>query len=354
MLSNLFGGGSKSILGVDIGSHSVRVLELANNNGHYRVEAYAQATLPDDAVVEQSINDPSLVAYAIRSAVEKSNIKTKKVAASLSGSSVISKTVYMPDGLSDEDLDFQIRAEADQYIPYPLEEVALDWEIQNAKPNSGGKIEVLLTACRKENITRLQEAIEQANMDLVVVDVDPFCLERAFELIEPQIKSSDTQTVAIFDIGMNAISMCILHDGKKIYNREQMTGVNMLLEDMARHYGIDSDKAIDLINKGNLPDNFSENVLEPFQESMSEHINRALQFFYSSTPFDKIDHIVLGGHLIEFSKLVRYVQSSLGVPVIRANPFLNMTLSPNVNVELINSESTALMTAVGLALRSDY
>lgn len=355
MLSNLFSRDSKSILGVDIGSRAVRVLELKNNNGYYRVEAYGQAALAEGAVVDQAINDPSLVARAIESAVEKSGSKAKNVAVALPGSSVISKTVYMPEGLSDEDLDFQVRAEADQHIPYPLDDVALDWEIQNSSPNAGGKIEVLLSACRQENITKLQQAVEQAKLNLVIVDVEPFCLERSFEFIQSQIESSETGIVAVFDIGMSAVSMCVLEEGKQVYNREQTVGINIMLEDMELHYGIDDKaEALSMIKKGTLPSDFSEKVLKDFQETMSEHMNRALQFFYSSTSFDKVEHVVLGGHLIEFTKLAQYAQSALGIPVTRANPFLNMTLSEKVSVELINSESSVLLIATGLALRSKF
>ncbi len=352
MLSNLFRRDSQSILGIDIGTNVVRVLELSNNNGYHRVEAYGQAMLEEGAVVEQSINNAGLVANAIQAAVEQSGSKVKKAAVAVSGSSVISKLVYMPQDLSDDDMDFQIRAEADQYIPYPLEDVALDWEVQNAEPNAGGKVEVLLSACRQENITRFNEAVEQAGLELTVVDVESFCLERVFEVIQPQIKSAETKTVAIFDIGMNMISMCILNEGKQVYTREQMTGVSVLLEDMQRHYGVDVNKALSMIKRNALPENFNEDVLVKFQESIQEHISRALQFFYSSTTFDKVDYVVLGGHLIEFSKLARSIQSSLGIPAVSANPFLNMSLAPKVNVELINSESSALLIAAGLALRS--
>lgn len=353
VLSNLFRNDSKSILGIDIGTHVVRVLELSQYNGHHRVEAYGQATLADNAVVEQSINDASLVAQAISAAVAQSGSRTKRVAVAVSGSSVISKQVYMPQNLSDEDMDFQIRAEADQYIPYPLEDVALDWEIQNPEPNAGGKVEVLLSACRQENITRLEEAVRQAGLELTVVDVESFCLERAFEVIQPQVKSTETHTVAIFDIGMDMISMCILNDGKQVYTREQMTGMNILLEDMQRHYGVDQGKAIAMIKQNSLPENFDTDVLAIFQETISEHISRALQFFYSSSTFDKVDYVVLGGHFIEFSKLARSIQNSLGIPAIAANSFANMTLAAKVDVQLINTESQALLIATGLALRSN-
>lgn len=353
VLSNLFSRGSKSVLGLDIGSRTVRVLELKDNDGHYRVEAYGQAALAEGAIVDQTINDPSLVARAIESAVEKSGTKAKNVAVALPGSLVISKTVYMPEGLSDEDMDFQVRAEADQHIPYPLDDVALDWEIQNSTPNAGGKIEVLLSACRQENITNLQQAVEQANLNLVVVDIEPFCLEHAFELIHTQIESSQRDVVAVFDIGMSALSLCVLDKGKQVYSREQTVGINMMLEDMELHYAIeDKAEALSMIKKDTLPEGFEEKVLKGFQEAMGEHMNRALQFFYSSTSFDKVTHVVLGGHLIEFTKLAHYAESVLGIPVTRANPFLNMTLSNNVNVELINSESSVLLIATGLALRS--
>jgi len=224
VLANLFKKKNKAVLGVDISSTSIKIIELAEQNGRMQVEAYACEPLPENSVVEQAINDEEAVGGAIKKAVQRSRSTLKRSAVAVAGSAVITKVIQMATGLSDDELEQQITLEADQYIPYPLEEVALDFEVQGPSADETNRVDVLLAACRKETVELREDSIEIAGLESAVVDVEAFCIERAFQLLEPQLEAEQKETVAIVDIGATMTTLNVLHEGKIIYTRDQMFG----------------------------------------------------------------------------------------------------------------------------------
>lgn len=352
MLASLFNKKSKALVGVDISSTSVKVLELSQNNNRYQVEAYAAEPLPPNAVVEQSINNDEAVGEAIRKAIGRSRTNAKRAAIAVAGSAVITKTVHMSGKLNDDEMDFQIRAEADQYIPYPLEEVALDWEVLGESEHAADMVDVLLAACRSETVERRKDAVEYANVDAGVVDVEAFCTERAFSLLSQQLEGDDIETVAVLDIGATMTTLSVLHEGKSIYTREQLFGGKQLTEDIMRRYGLSEEEALRSKLEGGLPDDYESEVLEPFRKAVVQQVSRSLQFFYSSSQFNDVDYIILAGGTSAISQLADQVEESLGVSTTIANPFVDMTLSQKVNANLLNNDAPSLMIACGLAMRS--
>jgi len=352
VLANLFKKKSKALLGVDISSTSVKILELSHNNGRYQVEAYASEALPPNAIVEQSISNDEAVGEAIRRALTRSRASAKGAAIAVAGSAVITKTVQMNGKLKPDEMDFQIRAEADQYIPYPLEEVALDWEVQGPSEGGNDMVDVLLAACRQETVERRKDAVEYANLEAVVVDVEAFCTERAFELLEPQLDGDEVETVAILDIGATLTTLSVLNEGCSIYTREQLFGGRQLTEDIMRRYGLSEEEATRAKLEGGLPDDYESEVLEPFRRAVVQQVSRSLQFFYSSSQFNDVDYIILAGGTSAIPDLADEVQEALGIATIIANPFVNMTLSQKVNANLLSSDAPSLMIACGLAMRS--
>ncbi len=352
VLANLFNKKNKAILGVDISSTSVKVLELSRNNDRYQVEAYAAEPLPANAVVEQSISNDEAVGEAIRRALSRSRASAKRAAIAVAGSAVITKTVQMNGKLKDDEMDFQIRAEADQYIPYPLEEVALDWEIQGPSDSGNDMVDVLLAACRSETVERRKDAVEYANLEAAVVDVEAFCTERAFSLLAGQLDGDEIETVAILDIGATMTTLSVLHEGKSIYTREQLFGGKQLSEDIMRRYGLSEEEATRAKLEGGLPDDYESEVLEPFRRAVVQQVSRSLQFFYSSSQFNDVDYIILAGGTSSIPYLSDQVQDAMGIATVIANPFVNMTLSQKVNANLLNGDAPSLMIACGLAMRS--
>jgi len=340
------------VLGLDVSSTTVKLLELSHTGGKYRVESYAVSSLPQDAVIEKNVNDVDGVANAIRTVVAQSRTKVKNVAAAVAGSSVITKMIDMPEGLSDDDMETQLTLEADQYIPYPLEEVAIDFEVQGPSPEREGQVEVLLAACRRETIDARVEAIESAELTPKIMDVEAYAMERAFFLLQHQLELETDSTVAVVDIGATMTTLSVLTNGQTIYTREQLFGGKQLTDEIMRRYGLPLEEAGLAKKQGGLPDDYEPEVLDPFKDAVVQQVARSLQFFFSSSQYNDVDQIVLAGGVASMDGLDQLVQDKLGAPTAVANPFSNMSVSSSVNAIALSSDAPAMMIACGLALRS--
>ncbi len=352
----MFGASRKnrqgSRVGIDISSTTVKLLELSESNGGYRVEAYSVASLPQGAVFEKNINNVGEVATAIQGVMHQSRSRATEVVAAVSGSSVINKVIAMPAGLTDEELETQIALEADQYIPYPLEEVALDFEIQGPTPGRDEQVDVLLAACRRETIDSRVEALELAGLTPKVIDVEAYSMERAYELIRPIAGVDPAATVAVVDIGATMTTLSVLNQGANTYTREQTFGGKQLTDEIMRRYGLPLREAGLAKKQGGLPDGYEEEVLTPFKEAVVQQVGRSLQFFYSSSSFNSVDHIFLAGGVAATDGLVSLVENRLATPTTIGNPFANMSISPRVNAVALSGDAPAMMVAAGLALRA--
>tara|TARA_R110002072_G_scaffold19051_8_gene70832 strand:- start:2403 stop:3467 length:1065 start_codon:yes stop_codon:yes gene_type:complete len=340
------------VLGIDVSSTTVKLLELSHTQGQYRVESYAVTSLPQDAVIEKNVNDVDGVANAIRTVVAQSRTKLKTVAAAVAGSSVITKMIDMPEGLSDDDMEMQLTLEADQYIPYPLEEVAIDFEVQGPSPEREGQVEVLLAACRRETIDTRVEAIESAELTPRIMDVEAYAMERAFFLLQSQLDLNNQSTVAVVDIGATMTTLSVLNNGQTIYTREQLFGGKQLTDEIMRRYGLPLEEAGLAKKQGGLPDDYEPEVLDPFKDAVVQQVARSLQFFFSSSQYNDVDQIILAGGVASMDGLEELVQEKLGTPTVVANPFANMSVSSRVNAVALSSDAPAMMIACGLALRS--
>ncbi len=345
-------GKSAQILGLDISSTTVKLLELSRTGGGYRVESYAVSSLPQDAVIEKSVNDVDGVSNAIRTVLAQSQTKVKIVAAAVAGSSVITKFVDMPEGLSDDEMELQLALEADQYIPYPLEEVSMDFEVQGPSPDNEGQVEVLLAACRRETIAARVEAIEGSDLEPKIMDVEAYAMERAYTQLQSQLGLGEESTVAIVDIGATMTTLSVLHNGQTIYTREQLFGGKQLTDEIMRRYGLPLEEAGLAKKQGGLPDDYEPEVLEPFKDAVVQQVQRSLQFFFSSSQYNDVDHIILAGGVASMDGLEGLVQDRLGTLTSLANPFAQMSISSRVNTVALNGDAPAMMIACGLAMRS--
>lgn len=343
---------STPVLGLDISSTTVKLLELSHVGDRYRVESYAVSSLPLDAVIEKNVNDVDGVTNAIRSVIAQSRTKLKTVAAAVAGSSVITKMIDMPSGLGEDDMETQLTLEADQYIPYPLEEVAIDFEIQGVSPERDNQVEVLLAACRRETIDARVEAVEGAELTPKIMDVEAYAMERAFSLIQDQLEMENENTVAVVDIGATMTTLSVLTNGQTIYTREQLFGGKQLTDEIMRRYGLPLEEAGLAKKQGGLPDDYEPEVLEPFKDAVVQQVARSLQFFFSSSQYNDVDYIILAGGVASMEGLEELVQEKLGTPTTVANPFANMAISSKVNAVALSSDAPAMMIACGLALRS--
>lgn len=351
-LQNLFKKKSKPILGLDISSTTVKLLELSKQGDSYRVESFAVKPIPANAIVEKNIAEPEAVSNVLKAVVTQSKTKVKDAAVAVAGSAVITKTIELPGNLNDDELEAQINLEADQHIPYPREDVAIDFEVVSDADNNGDNVSVLLAACRRENVEVREGVIEEADLQAEAIDVEAYAMERAFSLLAPQLGTMADKTVAILDIGATMTTLSVLEAGKIIYTREQMFGGKQLTDEIMRRYGLSSEEADMAKRRGGLPDDYSDEVLAPFLDSIVQQITRSLQFFFSSTSYNEVDSIVLAGGVASIEDLPQMIEQKLAVPTMVANPFANMTLASKVNAASLEAEAPSLMIAAGLAMWS--
>ncbi len=349
----LFNKKANTLLGIDISSTSVKLLELSRSGGRYKVEAYAVEPLPPNAVVEKNIAELEGVGQALARVVAKARTGVKTAAVAVAGSAVITKTIEMDGGLSEDELENQLKIEADQYIPYPLEEVAIDFEVQGASARNAERVDVLLAACRKENVEVREAALALSGLTAKVVDVEAYALERAFSLLGDQLGgNADELTVAVVDIGATMTTLSVLHHGRTIYTREQLFGGRQLTEEIQRRYGLSVEEAGLAKKQGGLPDDYDSEVLQPFKDAVVQQVSRSLQFFFAAGQFNDVDYILLAGGTASIPDLDRLIQQKIGTPTLVANPFTDMVLSGKVNAGALASDAPALMIACGLAMRS--
>jgi type IV pilus assembly protein PilM len=309
--------------------------------------------LPPNSVVEKNITDVEAVGEAVRRAMKRSGARTRYAAVAVAGSSVITKVVPMPNNLSEDELSSQIELEADQYVPYPLEEVSLDFEVLGPSEHNADTVDVLLAACRTETVDMRSAAVESGGLDTKVVDVEAYATENAFQLLLEQVPDQGMEkTVAVVDIGATITTLNVLHDNKLIYTRDQVFGGKQLTEEIMRRYGLSYEEAGMAKRQGGLPENYEPEVLEPFKEAMCQQVSRSLQFFFGSSQYNSVDQIILAGGSASIAGVSDLIQERLGIETMIANPFASMSLSSHVKPQSLSNDAPALLIACGLALRS--
>jgi len=341
------------LFGMDISSSAIKMVELAEaGKNSQRVERYAIEPLAKDSVLDGNISNLESVAETVRRAWKKLGTRTKNVALALPTAAVITKKIICPAGLREEDLELQVESEANQYIPFALDEVNLDFQVLGPAPSGEAEVEVLIAASRKEKVEDRVAVAEAAGLKALVMDVESYAMQTAFELIRQQLPNDGRdQNVAVIDLGASIMNITVLRNDQAVYAREQAFGGHQLTQDIARHYGLSPEEAESAKRSGGLPDSYETEVLRPFMENAALEIQRAMQFFFTSTQFSSIEHILLTGGTSTLQGLEDMVSSRTRVNAMVANPFANMSISPRIQLKRLISDAPALMIACGLAMR---
>lgn len=342
---------NKGLIGVDISSTSVKVLELAVKNGKYHVESYALVPLPEGSVVEKNVLNVEAVADALERAINLADPHTDQAAFAVPTSMVITKIIEMDADMNDDEREIQIRMDAEQYIPFPLDEVSLDFEVLPERLANPNRVKVLLVATRIENISVRTEVLELAGLTPKIADVESCAIENAYQVFADTLPIG-VNTVAILDIGHTMTTLSVMQNGKVIYTREQVFGGKQLTQDIQNRYGLSFEEAGRAKKMQTLPDDYEAEVLEPYLDAVVQQAARSLQFFFSSSQFNEIDHILLAGGNANITGLAKLIQQKLGYRVTVANPFLQMGFSNKVDIQKIEKDASSLMVACGLAMRS--
>jgi type IV pilus assembly protein PilM len=352
-LERLFKPKAPPLIGADLSSASIKMVELSEGaKGQYRVERYAIEPLPRDSVVDGNINNLDAVSDALKRCHKRLGTNIRNLALALPNAAVISKRILVPAGQTEEELEVQVETEANQYIPFSLDEVNLDFQVLGPAPNSPEDVEVLIAASRKEKIEDRIAAAEAAGLKATVMDVDLYAAQAAFELMSiGTAEEEKDQNIAIVDVGATITTVNVLRNGQSIYLREQPFGGSELTLEIQNKFGLSADEAEIAKRDGGLPEEYETEVLEPFVDKMGLEIARALHFFFSSTPHNQVRQVVLSGGCAAIAGVDAAITRRTQVPTLIANPFTKMEVSSKIRAKTLAQDAPSLMVACGLALR---
>jgi type IV pilus assembly protein PilM len=352
-LGSLFNRQDPPLLGLDISSSSVKLVELSRDKaGNLVLDRCAIEPLERGWITDGNVEKFEEVADAVRRVVKKSGTKTKQVAMALPASAVITKKIILPGGMSDADLESQVESEANQYIPFSLDEVSLDFCVVGPSATSAGDVEVLIAASRKEKVQDRQGLAEAAGLKPIVVDVESYASRLATARLIENLPDKGLDTlVALFEVGALTTSMQVIKNDEVLYERDQAFGGAQLTQLIVRQYGFSPEEAETKKRSGDLPEDYESGVLKPFVESMAQEIGRALQFFFTSTPHNKVDYVMLAGGSSSLPGLTDSVTQQTSFACMQADPFQGMTIGGDVKEKKMRREAASYLTSCGLALR---
>ncbi|SFH53380.1 type IV pilus assembly protein PilM [Modicisalibacter xianhensis] len=344
---------AKGLIGVDITSATIKLIELRRSGQQYRVESYAVGPLREGAVVERRIRNMDEVVDVLRRVVDRARPHSRRVAIAVPASAAITKTLTLPASLSDEEIEARIQLESDKHIPFPFNEVAFDFQRLGLNARFGDQQDVLLVACRQQDVGQITDAVVQAGLEPAAVDVETFAMERACsELRRTAGQSGASECVALVDIGATMNSFHVLRGGRIIYSRDTVFGGRQLTEEIRTRYGLSLDEAGLAKKRGGLPDDYLTNVLTPFLDTLIQQIGRSLQLYYTAGRNPEVKKIILAGGSSIIPGLSERLAADSGMPVEIANPFLRMKVSPRIDVHTLAGDAPAMLTACGLAMRA--
>jgi len=353
-LSFSIGHKPRPLIGLDITTSSIKLVELSLAGGQYRVEAYAAEATPHSAINEKAIVDAEAIGEAIKRALKRAGARAKEVAVAISGDAAITKVIQMPRSLSPRDLEAQVELQADQYIPFPMEEVSYDFEVMGASEKDPEMNDVLLVATRTENVDQRQAAVNAAGLTAHVVDVEAFALENACRLMTHQMPDGGAdRTIAVVDFGASTTTFSVLKSLRVIYTRDFAFGGQQLTEEIMRTYGLSMEEAGRAKKEGGLPSNYQPEVLDPFIDDMTQQVSRSLQFYLASgSGREQPEQILICGGCANIPGVADVIASRVGIAAEKGDPLGQMKLSSKAKAQGVRKDATALLTACGLALRS--
>jgi type IV pilus assembly protein PilM len=350
---DIFSPKAPPLFGLDISSSSVKMLEIVEaGKGAYRVERYVIEPLPRDATVDGNISNLESVVEAVKRGYKRLGTRSKHVAMAVPTGAVITKKIIVPASLRENELEVQVESEANQYIPFALEEVNLDFQVVGPSPTSPEEQEVMIAATRKEKVEDRVAVAESAGLKAIVMDIEAFAQQSALGLVVKQLPNAGKDmNVAIVDIGANVMNVSVMRNDQSIYTREQAFGGNQLTQDIVARYGMSAEEAENAKRSGGLPDDFETEVLRPFMENLATEVQRALQFFFTSTQYHSVEQILLAGGSAVIPGMDEVVHTRTQVPTMVANPFASMQASPRIQLKKLMVDAPSLIVACGLAMR---
>ena len=353
MLNKLFKKKTSLMVGIDIGSHSAKAVLINQTNDGFILESIAAVPMPRGAIIDREIQDIEAVGNVIAKIRKQISSSVSLAAAAVSGQTVITKVIYMDVSLTEQELASQIEIEADSLIPYPLDEVSLDFESLDVNESDPSKINVLLSAARTESVEARVSALELGGFETKVIDVESYAVSRAYDLSLSLLPDdANDKVVAIIDIGASMTLLSVSDSGKHIYSRDQIFGGEQYTRSIVSYYNKSFEDAEHAKVSGDLPPNYTFEVLAPFHTILVQQIRRAIQMFLTSSGKEKIDYLVLSGGTAQVEGVKELLNDELGIHTVIANPFNDISISSQIDKAVLEKTASQYMVAAGLALRS--
>ena len=342
---------NKDLIGVDIGSSSVKLVQLRESKGGFNLVALGMVDLPPEVIVDNAIMDSGALADAIRGLVESLKIKTKNVATSVSGHSVIIRKIQLPL-MTEDELEASIQWEAEQYIPFEVSEVNLDFHILGPDANDPSVMNVTLVAAKKDMVNDYVAVFNECGLTPVVMDIDCFALENAFESCRG---FDDDEVVALINMGASAMNVNILKAGNTVFTRDVQVGGNMVNDEIQKRLGLnseDSERAKLGEEVEGVDDASVREVVVSASESLAQEVQRSLDFFSATSSDEKVDKAFITGGVAKTSDIREMLEKRLGIPVEVFNPFEQMGVdNKQLDPEYIQAVGPLFTVGVGLAMR---
>ncbi|MCA9558900.1 MAG: type IV pilus assembly protein PilM [Myxococcales bacterium] len=344
----------KNALGLDIGSSSVKLVQLRESKKGIQLANFSMAPLPSEAIVDGALMNASAVVDTIQGMVSAQKLKTKEVAVSISGHSVIIKKISLP-AMTQDELDESIKWEAEQYIPFDVNDVYLDYQILQSRPEQG-QMDVLLVAAKKEVVDEYSGIVREAGLEPVVVDVDCFTIQNTFEV---NYGFPPGEAVVLLDIGASTININIISNGITTFTRDISMGGNQFTEEIQKQLNVSYDEAEAYklggergVDADSVVPQEVERVMASVSESMASEIHRSLDFYLATSSEGRMSRVYLSGGTAKVPSLARTIENRVGVAVELVDPFRNIQVDPKLfNLDYLNEVRPLAVCAVGLGLR---
>jgi type IV pilus assembly protein PilM len=347
----LFGSPKKDIVGIDIGSSSLKLVQLRESKGVYHLVSLGIAPLPAEAIVDGAIMDSSTVVDAIDNLVSSLKLKTKNISTSISGHSVIIRKIQLPI-MTEEEMEASIQWEAEQYIPFEISEVNIDFQILGPDPNDPSQMNVILVAAKKDFVNDYVAVFNECGLTPTVMDIDCFAMENAFEA---NYESDEGEVVALVNMGASAMNVNVLKEGVSVFTRDITVGGNMFNEELQKRLGISDDDA-ESIKLGGVVDGVDnsavEEVLSDATENLLQEVQRSLDFFSATSSDDKIQTVYVTGGVSKHPSVKSLLAERLDMSVELLDPFNQVVVDEKqFDSEYVDAIGPLMSVAVGLAMR---
>jgi len=345
------------VLGVDISASSIKLVELSRKGRAqqqlYRLERYVIEPMPLDALQDGSINQIEQVSDSLQRALKRMGTRQKKAVMALPLTSVITKRINVPAGLREDDLAFQVETEANQYVPFAMDEVNLDFQVIGPVPDYPEEVEVLLAAARKDKVDDRVATALSAGLKVMVMDIEQFAAQAiSSRVIDAQLSDGGKdKVIALIDVGASVTRINVLLNDASIYMRDLSFGGGQLTQEIQNQFNLSPEEAEAAKRNGTLPENYRNDVLQPFCETVALEVARAMQLFYTSTQYTRVDYIFLSGGCAAITGLEEIISERTGVITQVINPFFGMELSGRIVPRQLKMDAPVLLTASGLAMR---